>query len=341
MNPETLLKKLIAISSVSGNEEQIGNFLFSFLSSYFNVRKIYVAKNRLNIQATTGNPELYLASHMDTVPGKAIVREDKEKIYGRGSCDAKGCIASMICAAIALKKEGVTDFGLYFTVGEETDFCGAKKVPKEFAIVGEPTNLFPEIGQKGLLGFNVTAKGKNAHGATPEKGSCAITKISEAVRILQETTFPESSLGKTALNIGFIQGGTAINTVPDKATISCELRTVKDNYRYKRILKKKLKGYSIMYKTDYNPVMMSNKLQKTAEKTIGKKVKIARGFTELYFWKKGIIFGPGNPKKAHTDKEYIEKEQLEKAVMTYQLLVEEMKKIKGYISSSSESSAPK
>ena len=111
---------------------------------------------------------------MDTVPNCPKPKIADGWLYGRGACDTKASIASMVVAAEKAAREGIKDFGLLFDVSEETDFSGIKKAvnlanPK-FVIVGEPTNLKPVIGQKGLLGFKVICKGKVAHGSTPEKG---------------------------------------------------------------------------------------------------------------------------------------------------------------------------
>ena len=160
-----LLKELISLESVSGSESAIGDFLFSFLSPYFKVQKIRVKENRFNILAVAGVPRLYFNTHLDTVPiGNNMLREDDEFIYGRGACDAKGSMAAMVCAAISARKKGLTDFGLFFDVGEEDDFCGILKGLPEtdprFVVIGEPTELVPVIGQRGLLGFKLSAKAR-------------------------------------------------------------------------------------------------------------------------------------------------------------------------------------
>jgi len=324
------LKKLVSINSVSGNEKEYADYIVSLLDKDFDVEKIPVEKDRYNIKATKGNPKIYLNTHLDTVPvGDNELKEDENFVYGRGSCDSKGSMAAMLVAALELAKEEKTDFGLFFNVGEETDFCGIKNgLPEEnpgFVVIGEPTNLAPFVGQKGLLGFDIIAKGKKAHGATPEKGECAITKLSEAVSKLKKLDFPEDKiLGKSALNIGFIRGGEAINVVPDTAKISCEIRTVKENEKYKKLLEETFSDYEINYFSSFNPrVVKDENLIKEIEELTGKESKVQKLFTELYFWPKGIILGPGNSEQAHSDKEFVKKKELKKAVELYEKIIKD------------------
>lgn len=333
MNPNTLLKKLIAIESVSGSETAIGDFLFSFLSPYFEVRKIQVENDRFNVLAVAGTPTIYFNTHLDTVPaGNNVLKEDDRFIYGRGACDAKGSMAAMICAAIAARKEGLTDFGLFFNIGEEEDFCGILNgLPEDrpkFVVIGEPTELKPVIGQRGLLGFKLSAKGKKAHGATPELGECAISKIVNAISLLKSLSFPEDmALGKSSLNIGKISGGSSINTVPDLATIWVEIRTVAENSVYRQMIEEAVTDFEIEYISDFNPVILQDSsLLSLFESITNKKPGVKKAFTELYFWPRGIILGPGSAKQAHSDNEFVSKEQLSRAVGLYSQILKRFAK---------------
>ena len=68
----------------------------------------------------------FLSTHIDTVPPFIEASEDDEKIYGRGACDAKGIVASQIFATEELRKQGINDIGLLFTVDEEQGSSGAR-----------------------------------------------------------------------------------------------------------------------------------------------------------------------------------------------------------------------
>lgn len=121
MNVFELTRALIDIDSVTPNEEAVGNWLFDYLSKIpgARVERMSVEPHRFNVFAHWGDPVVTLSTHMDTVPPFFESREDGEFIWGRGACDTKGIIASMIFAVEALLKEGVRNIGLLFVVGEE------------------------------------------------------------------------------------------------------------------------------------------------------------------------------------------------------------------------------
>src|SRR5678809_1040578 len=107
-----LTRTLIDIDSVTPNEEQVGLFLFNHLAELTartggRVERIEVEPQRFNVLAQWGDPVVTLSTHMDTVPPFFTSREDADFIWGRGACDTKGIIASMIHAAEALVKDGV------------------------------------------------------------------------------------------------------------------------------------------------------------------------------------------------------------------------------------------
>ena len=85
-----------------------------------------VEPRRFNLFAQFGERlDVTLSTHLDTVPPFVASREDETHIWGRGSCDAKGIIASMIHAAQALLESGQRNFGILLLVGEERNSAGA------------------------------------------------------------------------------------------------------------------------------------------------------------------------------------------------------------------------
>ena len=116
-----LTQKLMSIPSVSGDEEAVGFWLRDYLSSLgWTVELQPVSENQNNVIAWLNeSPRIWLSTHIDTVPPFIPPTEDEEKIYGRGACDAKGIIAAQITAAEQLRKEGIEDIGLLYTVEEE------------------------------------------------------------------------------------------------------------------------------------------------------------------------------------------------------------------------------
>src|SRR3974377_547376 len=104
MNLFELTRTLVDIESITGNEEQVGRFLLAHLSQTAAStggpgETMDVEPHRFNVFAHWGQPGVTLSTHMDTVPPFFPSREDSEHIWGRGACDTKGIIASMITAA--------------------------------------------------------------------------------------------------------------------------------------------------------------------------------------------------------------------------------------------------
>jgi acetylornithine deacetylase len=198
MDATALTRQLIDIESITGNEADIGEFLFRELCRLgYQTKKMAVEGVRANVYATSPeelHPSVVFSTHMDTVPPFIRSSEDATRIFGRGSCDAKGIIAAQIAAAERLRQQGVY-VGLLFVVGEERDSLGAQ-VANEYAasqpahgckylINGEPTENRIAWASKGTLRVEVTATGKMAHSAYPELGESAIDKLIPALTRLE------------------------------------------------------------------------------------------------------------------------------------------------------------
>ncbi len=144
-----LTRALVDIDSVTPHEEQVGVYLFEHLSRMAHrtggrVERMEVEPHRFNVLATWDQPVVTLSTHMDTVPPFYASRDDGEWIWGRGACDTKGIIASMIHAVEALLAEGMRGLALLFVVGEERNSAGAYVAAQQsrgskYLINGEPT----------------------------------------------------------------------------------------------------------------------------------------------------------------------------------------------------------
>src|SRR5512146_2466389 len=219
-------RQLVDIESITGNETRVGEFLCTELQRLgYGAEKMPVEGDRFNIWATDANeprPKIVLSTHMDTVPPFIPSSEDGERIWGRGSCDAKGIIAAQIAAAERLRAEGI-HVGLLFLVGEEKDSQGAQVANQQprgsrFLVNGEPTQNRLGLASKGTLRVELTARGRMAHSAYPELGESAIDKLLIALTRLRAMPLPsDPQIGPCTLNIGMIEGGRAPNVVPDFA----------------------------------------------------------------------------------------------------------------------------
>lgn len=245
---------LIRIPSISGNEYAVGQFLHKYLSSHnFTVELQTVspvgAKNptaagtlktkheRHNILAYRGDKRktrILLSSHMDTVPPfYDYDKKPHDKIWGRGSVDDKGCVATQIVALQELldsQEVGDGDVGLLFVVGEEIGGDGMVKANDfdlewETVIFGEPTELKLASGHKGNIGFNIRAKGKAAHSGYPWLGVNANSMLIPALAKLDNLKLPTSKkYGNTTVNIGRMEGGVAGNVVAERASAQIQIR---------------------------------------------------------------------------------------------------------------------
>ena len=145
-----LTRALVDIESITNHEEAVGSFVFEILSGLASAAPAATSNAApsnpiVSTSSHTGAlPIVTLSTHMDTVPPFFLSKEDDEFIWGRGSADAKGIIASMIGAAEKLLAGGTQNFGLLFVVGEERNSAGAFAAARDprgsrFLINGEPT----------------------------------------------------------------------------------------------------------------------------------------------------------------------------------------------------------
>ncbi|MEI6191070.1 MAG: M20/M25/M40 family metallo-hydrolase [bacterium] len=326
MKNNKLLLDLIQINSESGKEKEIGEYIFNYLKQIgLKVEKQFVNKEtgNFNVYAYVGKPKVIFSSHIDTVMTQLEVRSDTNKIYGRGACDNKSQIAAAILAAEQALAQNLTNFGLLFTVQEETDFSGAKQalslLPKcELIVIGEPTNLDIVKGHNGILVLELVAKGKTAHGSVPEKGINAIELLMNDLNAIKNTNFvSDKILGKNILNIAKISGGIADNVVPDYATAVIAFRTVDKSSNILKQIKELAKSkINIIF--NFEPV--SNDIAENLAKKLNLKTKVVRYFTEASILKakgKVIILGAGNIREAHSRNEYVLIREFNKLIDIY------------------------
>ena len=252
MDVVALTRQLVDIESITGNEAHVGDVLHKELSRLgFHSNKLLVEGTRYNVYATSPqqpNPNIVLSTHMDTVPPFIPSSEDATRIYGRGSCDAKGIIAAQVAAAERLRAENVY-VGLLFLVGEERNSLGAQVANEQshgcrFLVNGEPTENRMATASKGTLRVNLIAEGRMAHSAYPELGESAIDKLLEALNRLRAMNLPSAEgIGPCTLNIGVIEGGRAPNVIPDKARAQLLYRLVGPTEELRREIERRRCGF--------------------------------------------------------------------------------------------------
>ena len=189
---------------------------------------------------------LLLEAHADTVQADAMtippfapeVRDGK--LYGRGACDTKGSLAAFLHAVCSLIDAGGKfryNIVLLVAADEEYQFTGARHavaggLAADFAIVGEPTLLTIVRAHKGVTRWRIVTRGVAAHSAYPERGRNAIyamgpllVRLESYARALREGA-GHPLLGSPSLSVGVIEGGEAVNIVPERCTVEVDRRTL-------------------------------------------------------------------------------------------------------------------
>jgi len=324
-----LTHRLVDIDSVTNYESAVGEAIFEIiapLAARFSgrIERCPVEADRFNVFAHWGEPRVTLSTHMDTVPPFFPSREDGDFIWGRGSADAKGIIASMIGAAESLLESGVRNFGLLFVVGEERNSAGAYAAAanprgSRFLINGEPTENKLALATKGLLRCEIEARGKLAHSAYPELGESAIEKLLDALQEIRNIRLPEDPLlGRGTVNIGIISGGRAPNVIADAAIAEIAVRLVGDAAPVREAIIRAVGRRAEVHEVLCIPALRFDRLDDFETAVVAYTTDVPV-FGDS--WGKPYLLGPGNIHVAHTSEERVPKKELLAASGIYQQMV--------------------
>lgn len=253
VDPVILTKEMTAIKSYSfmeRQEEEISEYILGFFQNQgIKTWRIEIEPGRYNVFAVLEgaeretNPSLLLTGHLDTVPAYDFEKafepwEDEEYIYGRGVCDMKGPLASMMCAMAELKRSGTKLKGDLIFCGvadEEEAGIGTRSLIETgpeatYSVIGEPTEMKIALGHKGLEWIDVIFKGKKVHGGDQDNGVNAIMMAGRFLHKLEKEYLPKLKerthpiLGRATLNIGTITGGDQPSTVADYCKVRLDRR---------------------------------------------------------------------------------------------------------------------
>ncbi|MDR1488978.1 MAG: M20 family metallopeptidase [Desulfovibrio sp.] len=190
-------------------------------------------------------PSMFFGGHIDTVPlGDALWRYDPlegriegGRLYGRGSCDMKAGVAAFVCASLAcVPRLRGRDLVLHIYGGEEFGCRGSLHAARSAALFGspgaaviaEPTSNHPLFGHKGVLWLAFETFGRTAHGSMPEQGDNALARMLPAACRLLDAS-PRAShplMGSCTMALTSMRAGLNINSIPDKAVLTVDMRTV-------------------------------------------------------------------------------------------------------------------
>ena len=243
MDARDLARRLIGYdTSHHGGVTTAAGFMKGWLESHeFAVEELEVSGLPVLVTETTGDgPTLVFHGHIDVVPGKANQFEptvDGDKLIGRGAYDMKGGLAAMMCALRELRDEPGVKVRFLCVADEESEEMGLRGTEElarlgyggDFVITGEPTDLHVGVQAKGVLALRVTVSGRAAHGSTPWLGDNAVLKAIDVLRAVESLPFARKSselFDRPSINLGRIEGGDAINKVPDTCIMDLDIRYV-------------------------------------------------------------------------------------------------------------------
>lgn len=361
-----LAQKLLSFDTINppGNEAACMQFLADWLSEQgFDVRLSSFGDGRTNLVAELpGRAEgksLAFTGHLDTVPlgnqpwqrdpfGTEI---DGNRLYGRGASDMKAAVAAFAFACVQ-QQSAIRDGSgvvLLLTGGEETGCDGARTLidagtlPDVGAlIVGEPTANYPVIGHKGALWLRCETRGKTAHGAMPELGINAIYLAADALGKIRHFS-PGAAhplMKHPTLNVGRIQGGLNINSVPDHTAFDVDIRSA-PNLQHATIRQQlaALLGDTVEITTLVDlPAVLSAETHRWIQSVYRLcqtlfdyplAAKVVPYFTDASLLLPAlgnppcVILGPGEPAMAHQTDEYCLLSRIGEAERLYSQIIEE------------------
>jgi acetylornithine deacetylase len=322
-----LTRGLVDIDSTTGREDEAGRWLAAYLRELgFRVTEQPVEDHRFNVVATLeASPVVVFSTHFDCVPPFFPSRMEGRRIYGRGSCDAKGILAAQVAAADQLRRDGEERVGLLFVVGEERGSDGARTANlaatgSRYIVDGEPTDNRLGLATRGVLRLKLKASGRAAHSSFPELGESAIDKLLDALVALRSIALPsESVLGRTHYTVGLIAGGVAPNVVSPAAEAEVMFRTVADASDIRAAVTPLERWVTIEHVLEVPPVKLTT--------VPGFDSAVFPYTTDIPFlgsWGQPLLYGPGSIHVAHTADEFIEIAELERAVGGYVRIAREL-----------------
>ncbi|MGB0098151.1 MAG: M20/M25/M40 family metallo-hydrolase [Solirubrobacteraceae bacterium] len=183
-------------------------------------------------------PCVVFHGHLDVVPGRPeqfAPRVEGDRLIGRGAYDMKGGLAAMMCALKDVSEQERVRVRLVCVPDEESEELDERSTDEvvklglggDFAITGEPTDMHIGVEAKGVLVMRIEVSGRAAHSSTPWLGDNAVLKAVDVFRAIESLPFSRESselFDRPSINLGRIQGGDALNKVPDLCTMAVDIR---------------------------------------------------------------------------------------------------------------------
>ena len=226
----TLLHRLVDIYSPSGKEEEILDFLYTYLKRHrLPVTRQAVDEKRYNLVVVPKEVEVQMAliAHVDTVAAFDLdhygCEERDDQIIGLGTADMKGGCAAMVEAYVTLWKRSPSPLpvALALVVGEEEEGDGARRLVKDFrfpwAIIGEPTDIVPCLSHYGYVEIQLSTRGRRMHPSLANQGQSPVDSMLHL--LLRMTHYMEMQRPELVYNIRDLHSSRAGFSVPDRCEV--------------------------------------------------------------------------------------------------------------------------
>ena len=321
MDPKilTLFEEVLKIDSTSGRERALADFLLDRLEAP-SKEAFEVGDGTLNLLFKWGSaPKVVFCSHLDTVPPYIEPVFGRDKVAGRGACDAKGQWISMYAACKELERRGKDGFALLLVSGEEVGSVGAKafsgtlKAP--LLVIGEPTDNIPVSAAKGTKSYDLKFIGEPFHSGYPDKGRSAVEMFMDFLIGLEiEADFPvDRVLGETTWNVGMLRSDNPKNVLSPELTCQLYFRTTfASDALVQKWMERRRPGVEVKALGGDAPCEYY-----VPEGFKGKPVAFGSDAPHLAGFDKKTICGPGSIFVAHRDDEQITFAEMETAIENY------------------------
>lgn len=356
-----ILEKLIAFPTISAdsNEAMIRWVAEQITESGGRVHVLAGAKpGKFNLLAGFGpqtGSGIVLSGHSDVVPVSGqdwhsdpfCLTEQDGRLYGRGSSDMKGFLASALSASLRVDKSTLTrPLWLAFSYDEEIGCVGVRDLlarlenenfQAEGCIIGEPTEQKVALGHKGKLAGCIFCTGVAGHSANPSLGCNAISLAADMVKAAEGLQHQLSAQGArdqaypfpvTSVHIGTIKGGSALNIIPEHCEMQFEIRNVAGDDPQALVARLRQQAESLVKQRGAGGISLTvtNEypgLETRADNAFAQKTLAAAGtdYCKIGFGTEGGLFkdklnlpvvvcGPGSIDRAHKPDEYVTRAEL-------------------------------
>lgn len=354
-----LVSSTISTYSPSGQEGKLASLIRDELASRGFSPRIDGAGNVV-CEHGKGATSILLCGHMDTVPGELEVKLDDGVIYGRGACDAKGALMSLLFAFEDLAESNI-GMRLVFAgvTGEEQTSVGLSELIKNnvrcaYAIFGEPGGFSKiTIGYRGHLTIKLEVETPEVHASAPKLTTNSVELMFEVYNSIKKKldAVDSTSTDKISASITQISGGSAHNVIPGRATATVDVRTPVgySNEQALGLVREAISDESRTHpdakisqlladSTDSYRVRLDSPLVRAVSRSIlknGEKpnmvVKSGTGDMNTYahtFGIDAITYGPGDAKLSHTSDEHVSITEIFKCASILKSAVRELLEIR-------------